>query len=235
MKKLYKNDVHRIIKEEMNLDPSRFTIKEEMLDGKPLATLSIIDSEMEFTFLNPVNSWDVFKVSYTYFSPDFRKTNLIPHEQKFMPYDETKKHLINWLRDQVKPFFEDREGVDLWDTFQFETNIFQLTQVTFGDNSSFSLEESTKIVNAIDNLKQLIVERFDATEEQAAFIEERLDYVNESVNRLGKYDWTGLMVSTFISIGINMGVDTETGRTFFQLISDTFKTIRYIFTNQPLL
>lgn len=235
MKKIYKNDIHRIIKEEMNLDPNRFSIKEDTHEGRPIATLSIIDTKMEFAFLNPENTWDAFMVSYTLFTPNFTKTNWLPDNQKFSSYEEAKTRLINWLKLQVKPFLEDNDGVDLWNTFQFETNIFQLAHVRFGDNSAFSLDESTKIANSLDNLKQLIIERFNATEEQTEFINQRLDYLSEATNRLGKYDWSGLMISTFISIGINMGVDTETGRIFFQLISDAFKTVKYIFSIHPHL
>jgi len=227
MKKIYKNDIHRIIKEEVNLDPNQFKIIEEVLHDNHVASLLSIDNKMCFKFLNPPTSWDVFQISFTLFNPTFTRTGWTP-QSNYLSYGETKIKFIEWLRTHAKSYVDDIQGIDNWTPFQFETNIFQLSQIPIDDKSNFTIDDSEKIFNSIDNLKQLLIDKFEPTEIQLAFINERLNYLSESTNRLNKYDWSNLLISVFMSIAINMSFDTETGRRFFDLINQAFKNVKYL-------
>jgi len=229
MKKVYKNELHRIIKEDFGLDTNRFTVKDLMHADRPLLNLSIIDSKLEFEFLNTNASWDDFKFRYSLFTPDYRWTDWHPDGNALANWQGTCLTFKGWLSKHVKPFFEEIEGVDKWNSFQLERNIFQLTQASIDDNIQFNFEESTVIMQAIENLRQLISDKYDLTEEQLAFVSHRLDYLSDATGRMNKFDWSNLMVSIVISIAINMAIDTDTGKEFYELVNAAFANVKLLF------
>jgi len=50
MRKVYKYNLHRIIKEEVNLDPNRFILTETIEDGHEITKLTLLGSELSFMF-----------------------------------------------------------------------------------------------------------------------------------------------------------------------------------------
>ena len=126
---------------------------------------------------------------------------------KFANYTEASKLCISWLQTHAKNYLKEKEKANHWEQFQIESNIFKLAQVDIGNNSNFNMEASTKIINSIDNLKQLIIDKYHPTEDQVTYMSARLDYLSEATNRLGKFDWSNSFVSFIIAIAINMGVE----------------------------
>jgi hypothetical protein len=57
------------------------------------------------------------------------------------------------------------------------------------------------------------------------FINERLEYLSQAVDRLNKFDWKAQALSTLISIAVNLSVDTEGGKKLFQLFSQALEFI----------
>jgi hypothetical protein len=229
MLKVYKNTVYNIIKETVKLDPNLFYITDELDEGKPVSVLSIKESPMKFVFRNKATSWDLFDCRQTVFSPDFRMTSWTPvPTNSYLSFDDISKIFISWLNYHAKSYLTERDLIDVWNQFQFETNIFDLAQSSISNNSKFNIEDSESVSNSIDSLKKLIDDKYHLTEIQFKYINERLDYLSEATNRLGKFDWSNLFVSIMISIAINMGVDTNTGKEFFELIKIAFNDVKYI-------
>lgn len=228
MLKAHKNEIHKIISEVANLDPNRFTLVDKDDAGFPVSQISTIDLKMSFWFRNRPHSWEVFDYKQTKFSPDFSVASWLPQNGQTFNFQQVSEIFTKWLNTQVKPFFEELDSVDKWNSFQFETDIFHLLQEDIADNSNFSIEETSKISKSIDNLRQLIIDKFDPVEERLKFIDERLNYLSESTSRLGKFDWKGQFVSTMISIAINMMFDKETGNAFFKLIKEAFSGVKSI-------
>ncbi|HEX2628410.1 MAG TPA: hypothetical protein VHM26_05350, partial [Chitinophagaceae bacterium] len=217
MRKVYKNDIYRIITEVVKFDPTKFILTDSTDSGHPVSTIAVRNSEMNFIFRNAKNSWEHFDVRFTRFSPNNEMSAWTPSSAgSYIDYQEAAKIFTQWLSSHAKNFIEEQDLTDNWINFQFETNIFELTQIRFDDNSHFNIDESSRISNSIDGLRQLIIEKFNPNNEQLEFINQRLDYLIESTNRLGKFDWTSTMISIMISIAINMGFDTQTGKDFFE-------------------
>lgn len=227
MIKTYKNDIYRIIKDEEYLDPTKFVLTDSLQDGCPISTLTIRDSKMNFIFRNTKNSWEDFDIRFNRFTPNFDLSVWFPSGvNSYYNYQSVATIFKNWLQKEAKKYFEEVENQNKWDEFQFETNIFELIQVEFNDNTNFNFEESSKILQALENLKTSLLDKFSPSVEQIEFINERLEYLANATNRLGKFDWTNTMVSVMISIAINMSFDTESGKVFFELIKQVFKSIQ---------
>lgn len=228
MLKEYKNEVYRIIKEVVMLDPNRFYITDGNYNTFPVSQISTIDSKMSFWFRNRPNSWKSFDYKQTKFCPDFIVSNWIPNNGQTFNFQQLSGIFIQWLTNHVKPFFEEQDIVDKWNAFQFEIDIFHLLEAGFGDNTNFTNEDSKTISKSLDYLKQLIIDKFNPIDEQLHYMNERLDFLSEAVSRLGKFDWKSQFVSIMISIAINMTFDKETGNAFFRLIQEAFSEIKNI-------
>ena len=58
MLKVYKNDIHRIIKEVVKLNPNDFVLIDSVEQDYPISTLNIKNSELKFIFRNSKDSWE---------------------------------------------------------------------------------------------------------------------------------------------------------------------------------
>jgi len=70
-------------------------------------------------------------------------------------------------------------------------------------NAPFTPNEQSGISRRLDEIKKLVRERFELTNEQLAVIDQRLDDAEEASKRLGRKDWVmmfyGAVMSTFMT------------------------------------
>jgi hypothetical protein len=229
MRQVQKNEFHTLIAK-MSLDPNRFSLTDSVdEDNRQITTITLLDSELKYIVRNAKDSWEEFNFRYTEFKPKYPLTDWLPNMKGlYFSFSDLSNDFYQWLKSNVLEYIKEIDSEDKWANFQFEATIFELTQVKFANNSNFSQDESLKIKTSIANFKQLVYENFSPTNEQIEFINTRLDYLVESVDGLGKFDWTNTFIAIMISIAINMCFDTETGKHFFNLIKQAFATIRLI-------
>jgi len=55
-----------------------------------------------------------------------------------------------------------------------------------------------------------------------------LEYLKKAVDRLNKFDWRGLAISVVVGIGINLSVDTNSGKLLLDLLRQAFNTVTYL-------
>ena len=231
MRKVYKNELYRIIKEEFNLDPNKFTLYDYSEESHPISEIRVFETDMKFIFANTPSSWEEFKYRSTLFTPQLKLGSWKPLDfnyKSFIRYDDVIKEFKNWISIGAKPFLEEFETIDKWKYFQFEANIFDLTGANFGQNDKFTMEEVNNISNSIDKLKRLLIDKFEPNPDQLEFLEERLEYIYNATLKQGKFDWSNTFIAIIISIAINMGVDTTTGKEFFDLIKIAFGSLKYL-------
>ncbi len=223
MLKKYKNRIFEVIKE-FNLDTQKFFIDEgQLYDDDTTTTLELHNSPLYFYFTHSRKSWHDFKVSYKCFQPLYPLTEEYPlAKSEYCSFAECISILKNWLQDHIIPFLLDDELNDKWNSFNFETRIYELAQIDLGDNSNFSHQEIEQIQKSLYALKAEILDEFKPTNLQLDYINKRIDYLIHSSQTLGKFDWTNTFISIMISIAINMCVDTETGKRFFEIIKNVF-------------
>ena len=81
---------------------------------------------------------------------------------------------------------------------------------------------------SINEFKVLIINGFHPDVKELNIIENRLEYLSESLNRLNKIDWKGLAISTVISISIALSLDTTSGHKLFELFKSVFHNVLYL-------
>ena len=79
---------------------------------------------------------------------------------------------------------------------------------------------------SINELKGLIINKFELLEEQQKIVNDRLDYLAEASGRLNKFDWKGTLVNTIMSMSIALSLDTEKGKILLKLFQRIFQNIK---------
>lgn len=114
---------------------------------------------------------------------------------------------------------------DLWSQLQTYSFFSQASSIPEDDLQPYRDDEKAKIKERLQQLEDHIAEKYDLFDEQLEFIKERLDYLSRAVDRLNRFDWKAQAISTFISIAVNLGIDTATGRGLLQYIKQLFGSI----------
>ena len=78
---------------------------------------------------------------------------------------------------------------------------------------------------AIEELKLLIHKNLETTVEEQQVVNNRLDYLIEAMNRLNKFDWKSIAISSIMSISVALTLDTNKGQLLFDLFKKVFSII----------
>jgi hypothetical protein len=111
---------------------------------------------------------------------------------------------------------------DLWSQLQSLAPSFDEKWTQPEELGNFTEHEKVEIRGAIQQLKRQITEGFTLTSEQAGVVHRRLEYLEAALDRLNKFDWSGLFLQIWISIAVNLSLDTERGKQLFELVRATF-------------
>jgi hypothetical protein len=107
---------------------------------------------------------------------------------------------------------------DLWEELKRTPEI--LASVEQGDtsNAPFTPDEQAEIGHRVDEIKHLVRNQFEPTDEQMSAIEQTLDEVKEASTRVGRKDWAMMANGALLSLIVNDLVPA-------QVIQSVFSTL----------
>ena len=146
-------------------------------------------------------------------------------EQDWTGIEGILNELQMWLDNNVKAFLRENTEIDLWEEYKNGEKILDISKIDFDDRTTFSLEERSQIKLAINDLKLLIQRKFEIDNNEKASVNRRLDYLIEASERLNKFDWKSLAISTIMSISITLSLDTVRGQQLFEMFKQLFSMI----------
>lgn len=118
--------------------------------------------------------------------------------------------LMENLAEWAKEVRYETDTPDLWAEFQRVPEILIVVQDARAINAPFTPAEQAQISNQFDEIKQLVREQYELTDDQLAAIDQRLDQAEEASTRLGRRDWAmmfyGGVMSTFMTDAVPPGV-----------------------------
>jgi hypothetical protein len=133
------------------------------------------------------------------------------------------QHFLDWLNGPVKVYIESEDAPDQWQSLKAYSRFMSMSgPATKADYEYFTKEEKAEILQSLSSFRCLLIAEYSPIPEQLASIDSRLDYLSKAVERLNRFDWRAVALSTAISIGINLSVDTETGRRVLELLQQAF-------------
>lgn len=125
------------------------------------------------------------------------------------PNSDGRNACKNWedVLEQLGYWAEEVQYVnntpDFWAELQQVPEIMATSQAADASNAPFTPDEQTEISNRLDEVKQLIREKFELTDEQLAAIDQRLDDAEEAATHSDRKTWLytfyGAVMSTFMT------------------------------------
>lgn len=217
--KKYKNAFFEAIRKE-GLSPHVFQTSDEETEWSDLHLYFVIelpDSGPSFWVIGTTFD-NRFTIKFSRFPRgDF-------NTYRWNKFDFVLRYFYEWLRTDVKDYLDERNLPDLWSELETYRSIFNDVDITEESSSNFSSKEQSDIKHSIEKYKLLLEENFSPNREQSQFINEQLDYLANAVERLNRFDWRGLAISTLMGIAINLSVDTEKGKLLFSLFQQALQT-----------
>jgi hypothetical protein len=202
-------------------DPSQFKrYEKDDVDNHPGFIVQLVNSPL--FFLARTNSEDFHKHDsrFVKFGPNFSKSEYFP-EKLWCQIEDIYEHFEYWLKKHVRIYIEEIDIPDLWE--QLEGNYqFDADPLRGRSTESFTKPEKEKIRASLNHFRNLIEVEYSPSQDQLEAINDRLNYLSESLDRLNKVDWQGIAISSVISISIALSLDTEQGKNLFYLFKQAF-------------
>lgn len=216
MLKQDKNGFLDIIRAE-EFDPQQFEVFEEQREGSWAFIIHFKGTPLEFWTRNSSDSYREYDRSYVMFSPEFNSASYWPDENWSSSILPIYEEFRGWLKNHVRLYLEELTIPDLWSQIQDEQNVFGTLLSDEQDYRFFTSDEKKVLCEAIPQLRIRIIQEFSPTEDQLTIIDSKLDYLTGAFERLNRFDWKALLLSTLIGIATTMSFDSNSGRTLFEI------------------
>lgn len=132
-----------------------------------------------------------------------------------------------WLDRHVKRAVADLAQPDLWSSAESVPRVFEQVPSTRAENQ-FTASERDQIRLSVAQFRVRIVQDFSPDGVQIISIDRRLEYLAAAVDRLNRFDWTALAVSTVIGVATTLSLDTATGRELWNMFRDVFHAVAHL-------
>lgn len=215
MRTIYKNEIFNYLLAN-KWDVSDFKIS----DREDNFIVSYKETPLSFRFYFP-NDFDLFFPSWIIYSPSWTSTGANPSA-----WPETFQLFQKWLETTVKNYIDDQNTIDLWEEYLKGNSGVCFKNIDFNNQENFTPDEQQQLRMSINELKGLIVNKFDLLEEQQKIVSERLDYLAEASKRLNKFDWKGTLINTIINITLTLSLDTNKSKMLLKLFQSIFWSIK---------
>jgi hypothetical protein len=109
---------------------------------------------------------------------------------------------------------------DLWSTAHQQLKLIQgVASSKVLDNTPLSPEEQARIAAQLEIISKYLIENQALSEEQAEFVTEKLDYLEETSKRQGRRDWFSITLGVFFQIALAAAFAPDVRQEMFRLVS----------------
>jgi hypothetical protein len=203
-----KNDVLEAVRS-IGLDPTDFTwsVSESPYMGNSFEISKLVHRPTGYYFMSDFPSAGTETHAYEF----------TPSEQSFVSVKSTSgswpgqlNAVKRWLR-LIK-----RESIDLWSALGAEHTLLEAAVGTSDDNSEFSEAEKQKIVVALAEIREFIATGNALSQEQLTVLDDRVRYLQDSANRLGRKDWINVALGVLTSLVLQLALPGDPARDVFR-------------------
>jgi len=229
MLKRYRNALLGLV-EANGLEPLQFSVSESSLHGKPAFRLTLRDSPLAFTVRPSSETPHRFDLIYTKFTPQFEDSSLIP-ESDWGEFTIVENAFGYWLTEHVKAFLDEQTEPDLWGELRDANVAGGLIPEPNLDNSAFSDAERLRIEHGLTTLLLEVRQGDLLDRDQTAALHERVDYLIESSQRLGRKDWVSVALGAFVGFAVQSTLTPEVVKNLFHLVREAIHWV----SHQPIM
>lgn len=237
MLRKHSNALQQFIKD-AGLDEQRFRSKNEDIDGYKATRIYVGDSSLYFVirtrYTGEAREFSLSLTQYQRAHPNPK----YPYQGfgDWTSFAKATEMFTNWLKWHASDFLadQDEETSDqlLPDLWAAPNSLLTLeSDPEFEANRPFSKSEQQRIAETLDMLANTLHTDQVVNEEQVAELRQRLDYLVESSNRLGRKDWLLTAAGTIMGFTLQAGLSSEAAVHVLKLAGAVLKWI----TNVPVL
>ncbi len=222
MLKRHKNRLLEVIQASSLFDGRDFHI-DETLDEQdlPIFVITYNDSPFRFTVLARSSSYHDLDYKHTLLAPGYPLSGF-SLDEGWHNIDTVCEALKYWLDHELKEFVEDLNVPDLWAELAAGQSLGSDFQLEENDISQFSAEEKKQIRVAINCFRARFIDEFQVTQEHLELIDKRLHYLADALDRLNRFDWKGVLISTVFGISTALSLDIERGKVLWNIAKEVF-------------
>ncbi|OFV94497.1 MAG: hypothetical protein A3F68_11765 [Acidobacteria bacterium RIFCSPLOWO2_12_FULL_54_10] len=247
MLKRYKNEFFKAI-QGAGLEVSDFSGKEEIAAELPAFTIRYTPGKIFFLARQAAvlhsqrpaeavkDGTDQFDYQYSRFTgadpppvkgPTHSWCDFAEVIKKFRQWlDSEVRAARQWVDSEVMVAMEEQLIPDLWS--QATSISIEAHPINSQGASNFTEEERQQIKLAVSNFRLLVVETFAPTEDQLTVVAEQLAYLTSAIDRLNRFDWKAVAISTLLAITVALSLDTERGRQLYGLFQQAFSGLSHL-------
>jgi hypothetical protein len=204
------------------LELTLFKANDDIKDEFPAFVVELKSTPLVFWTRNNSDSHFSYDCNFTTFSPTFQIYGYIPHGDWYSNIQQVYDLFATWITNHVKPYLEEQTAEDLWDVLLNGEQSFELGNVIEEDIDYFSENERKFLTSKIMELRTKIIEQYSPDQYQLMGIDKKLNYLTDAVNRLNKFDWKSLLLTTLLGITTTLSLDKTTGETLFVFAKHLF-------------
>jgi hypothetical protein len=194
---------------------SRFEIETKGL----IFIINLPETHLKFRVRQVSANRDSYAVYYIEFEPDFPEATV-----KFVNKRTVSTVFRKWLTEHAEPYLDRLESPNKWAELDRTKRLFSHKSFTEEDFKKFEGSEKEQIRESLSEYRDILEKELKPVKEDLEFIKERLDYLANSLDRLNKYDWKGVSISTIIGIITNMTVDAATAGRLYEIFQQIMST-----------
>ena len=131
-----------------------------------------------------------------------------------------------WLTREVQPAVAELTTPDLWTQLTSGSEQLDVAEVRSEDAFNEPARELVRL--AVSQFRILLVQEFEPDDEKLRSIDEQLKYLSDAVERLNRFDWKALALSTVIGIATTLSLDTTAGRKLWSLFQQAFHAVGHL-------
>jgi len=227
MIKRYRNALLEAITE-AGLPLDAFHGEHSASDARPMFIVKYRSTPLLFQIRNSPDSPDSFECSYTRFDPAYKAPPMSHWEPKsgYFTFPQVLNKFRMWLKTDGLSAVEEELLPDLW--ARISSTVKQMPTVGTELSSTFTFDEREQLKIALNTFERSLEQHFRPTSPQRDTVHEHLSYLRDAVDRLNRFDWRSVTMSTLISISVALGLDTEKGRQLFGLFQQAFTAVSHL-------
>lgn len=119
---------------------------------------------------------------------------------------------------------------DLWASISGDTQLIRLEASQ--ENQPFTLDEQLLVKKALNEIKAYLIKSHNLSDDRLRDIQSRLSYLEEAATRLGRKDWTGILISSLIGIVSTLSLSADSTRDLLrfagQIVKQLLGTVLYL-------
>ena len=138
--------------------------------------------------------------------------------------EDVLNHVFLWLA----AISNEISSKDPWDEltkYQIPENVELSKEVL---NTSFNTRERDQLVNGIRDVQKYLNQHIKQTSEQSEYVRERLDYLVESLDNLGRRNWYDICVSVLMHISMNLVLTPQNILAVWNILRESLQGIIHL-------